>query len=119
MWTRCLRGNHVECCQGQVVGRFIIGHPIRNQQKAEAVLSPQGGVGGCCRVLGCVLFLNSMPETLGARQPCGLGWGPQGSQAPVEVSQEVAETEGKHLRKQVGGGVAFTLCCLFLVREPL
>ena len=69
MWTRCLRGNHVECCQGQVVGRFITGHPIRNQQKAEAVLSPHGGVGGCCRVVGCVLLLDSQ---------CQKPWGPGG-----------------------------------------
>lgn len=38
----------------------------------------------------CAVLRLSMPETLGARRPCGLGWGPQGSRALVEVSQEVA-----------------------------
>ena len=43
----------------RVQGSFITGRPIRKQQKAEAVLSPGGGVGGRCRAMGCVLFLGS------------------------------------------------------------
>lgn len=90
MWTRCLRGNHVECCQGRC-GAFHHRAPNKKPAKGGSSSQPsrRGGRvlqgGGLCAVLRL-----SMPETLGARRPCGLGWGPQGSRAPVEVSQEVA-----------------------------
>jgi len=91
----------------RVQGSFITGRPIRKQQKAEAVLSPGGGVGGRCRGGLCAVLRRSLPK----QKPWGLGrrvgWGgePVGSRRMCNV-----EPEGEPLGKQVRGGVAFTTC---------
>ena len=67
----------------RVQGSFLTGRPIRKQQKAEAALSPGGGVGGRGRAMGCVLFLDARCQN---RNPGGRAgvWAAVGS--PREVA---------------------------------